>query len=363
MASSSNTNNPVPEASNTNNAVPQPSTGNQLDLTGPLPVDPFRYGGLCLEPLGRKFLQCAPIEPDGIIERPPPGMMTLVSNTPASLKHTRARICEMSKAAGLLTIVGPNMPTLSVSGFWIEGGDRFLTHNHFLLHTWQGSSGMEGKHAVVMSTRSTRNHQYDLQARKVFLGANAFIDGIAIWYLMPGVEKVIDFIYLDQLVAFNDNGVLEDRFASDLDLYKLPLFGVGFNSPEDTGVYEALTAKMVMQLWNQDPKPAIYRSVPNFHKMFLPNERVLSMGRLLKIPDMYPGWRLCEHSVSGWLGFSGAMMGFVMGNERGAQKGPPKVRLCGIFRGGALDAEHNLMVPFTTSFLKVLRQYYVIPGR
>lgn len=106
----------------------------------------------------------------------------------------------------------------------------------------------------------------------------------------------------------------------------------------------------------------IHLKPPKFDAIFHPNERILLLGKIISHPSSP---RLWYHSIPGWFGISGALIGFFTINEHGKLT-PTIIGMCkavtclanrpfilikNLVAGGEVAEEFNSLLPFTSDMV------------
>ncbi|KAJ6256284.1 LOW QUALITY PROTEIN: hypothetical protein Dda_8781 [Drechslerella dactyloides] len=297
---------------------------------------PHDYAGLCYSNKLQGFSACSVIESNGDIELPAPGISLISSNSYSTQEHSLKVAAQTGLAAGKVYFLDPRgLGTITQSGFWLEGG-FFLTVNSSLPdRVLRLCSLPNNKLASVTSTRYSKLGA-EKDTRKIYLDQEFTPrrSTIGIWRLQDGESHPPHAVKLTQLSSL-------DQYDGH-DFTGATIISAGYNGDDDT-LYEASTTVLIHKL----PPDVRNKLDPAQLK---PNQRVLSVGKLVKIPSPFSSHDTCLHSVSGWLGICGAMMGIPIEDFMSG----PRIEVFGLFRGGSLYEYANLMVPFTRAFINLL---------
>ncbi len=316
-------------------------------------------GGICWDENDRNWVMCYELEQNGVIVDRHPGYLKACEthmNQP-SIDESMALniISNSSQAVASLYLIGCQMSQMS--GFFINK-DYFLTCAHFgpSSDTLKQMSEPGSKFARASVSRHPQSKNSD----GLWLH-NIYYDGprdLALFRINASQDRqtirpafTINF---NSLVAA-ENEDFSSRFKDQR------VFTIGYNQqiPNNNAVYQQAfqdrSHALLEQLSLSDAAEYLQRlrpitAAPSFDKIFHPNRKTLTIGRLteaIERPDGNPEWR---HRITGWYGISGAPIA-CMNNENG-----PKMTIIGLFTNAAFPTPDNGMRPFRQEDIALIKE-------
>ncbi|KAL9025602.1 MAG: hypothetical protein Q9196_005602 [Gyalolechia fulgens] len=265
-------------------------------------------------------------------------------------------------AAGKLWIkadqAAPDERNFMCSGFCLER-DLFVTAKHFL----RGHGRCHAAHlqlkdpqtaqayiSVWRKSEAPSSHDSlvaDPTLRRAFLIEWDEQLDVAIFRLAPGEDQWPRSIKVKQLtppMSYISRQIFSVGYASSLQ---------GEGDVKNFQTFLRLTPIALLEKGRTaDAKQYLALDDPEYEDIFSPNCRALAFGQMLGAVPGTEG-RVFHHTIPGWYGLSGSMIGAV---------GPElEVRIIGMFKGGDVHEEPNQLVPFTESVLQIIRKARSMP--
>ncbi|KAF7509994.1 hypothetical protein GJ744_007308 [Endocarpon pusillum] len=302
----------------------------------------LEFAGQCFDEDENIWTSCFEFNKDGSIESEDISfhkVRSAAGNVELDLDEALGLVADASKAAGVISINCENL-MWRLSGFFIT--DRFfLTCAHFdvtvIVEELMKKSG--SKRAKICTNKKAS--AIGKSAHLIFRDENR---DFAIFCLDEDQEPHPSHLDLER----NFPGI--DQLDFPTELASRRAFAIGYNSTVHINDFPDARKKVNDNL-TPEKKARAENSLTtpvDFHEVFLPGRKSLSIGRLDSDPPKNEiNWK---HRITGWYGISGAMIACL-------DKSPTsdaKVQVLGLFSHGT-DGNNNQMVRLTTEILRDIR--------